>query len=181
MTWNRDIRRLHRWGAIIFFIPLALVVGSGLLLQVKKQVPWVQPPTKKGVAPLTIPKQTWEQIFTAVQGVPEAQINQWSDIDRLDIRVDRGIAKVVSRNRWEVQVDLETGAVLQRAYRRSDLIESLHDGTFFGEWAKLGLFLPNGIVLAILLLTGLYLWYLPIRSRRRKKARAAFKPQKIPS
>ncbi len=181
MNWNRNIRRVHRWGAIIFFIPLALVVGSGLLLQVKKQVPWVQPPTKKGAAPSAIPIQTWEQILATVQSVPEAQIHEWSAIDRLDIRVDRGIAKVLSHNRWEVQVDLATGAVLQAAYRRSDLIESLHDGNFFGEGAKLGLFLPNGIALAILLLTGMYLWYLPIRSRLRKSSRAKFPPQAKPS
>lgn len=171
---------MHRWGAIIFFIPLALVVGSGLLLQVKKQVPWVQPPTKKGAAPAAIPTLTWPQVLAAVQSIPEAQINQWADIDRLDIRVDRGIAKVLSHNRWEVQVDLTTGEVLHSAYRRSDLIESLHDGTFFGDWAKLGLFLPNGIALALLLLTGMYLWYLPIRSRLRKKARAAVNPSKTP-
>ena len=34
--------------------------------------------------------------------------------------------------------------------RRSDLIESIHDGSYFGgDWTKLGLFLPAGIVLLL--------------------------------
>jgi hypothetical protein len=46
--------------------------------------------------------------------------------------------------------------VLQTAYRRSDSIESVHAGSFFaGHWTKLGLFLPAGIVLLLLSLSGL--------------------------
>jgi uncharacterized iron-regulated membrane protein len=172
-TWNRDIRRVHRWGAFLFLIPLALVIVSGLLLQVKKQFTWVQPPTMKGANPKGQPEQNWERIFSVSQSIPEAEIETWADVERLDVRIDKGIVKILAKNRWEIQMDLQSGDVLHSAYRRSDLIESLHDGTFFGEWAKLGIFLPNGIALAILWITGVYLWYLPYRSRRRKKVRRA--------
>ena len=40
-VWNR---RLHRWGAVAIGVPFLLIIGTGLLLQVKKQVAWVQPP-----------------------------------------------------------------------------------------------------------------------------------------
>jgi uncharacterized iron-regulated membrane protein len=169
--FNLYTRRLHRWGALIAFLPLLIVIVSGILLQVKKQVAWVQPPTQKGSAPNEIPQQSWPQILTAIEKVPEAAVQQWSDIDRIDFQIGRGMAKVLCKNRWEVQLDLRSGEILSSQYRRSDFIESLHDGTFFGDWAKLGIFLPNGIVLAGLWLTGVYLWYLPFRSRALKKAR----------
>ncbi len=152
-------------------VPLLIVITSGILLQVKKQLSWVQPPTKKGNAPNTLPAIDWNSLLKTAQQKPEAAIEQWSDINRLDIQVGKGIAKVISKSNWELQVDLQSGEILSSQYRRSDMIESLHDGSFFGEWAKLWLFLPNGIVLLLLWMSGLYLWYLPIQSRRRKRSR----------
>jgi hypothetical protein len=62
-------------------------------------------------------------------------------------------------------VDLGTGRVLQHAYRRSDLIESIHDGSFFGgNWTKLGLFLPAGLMLLFLWISGLFLFLDSARS-----------------
>jgi hypothetical protein len=59
--------------------------------------------------------------------------------------------------------------VLQSTYRRSDLIESLHDGSWFHDRAKLFIWLPAGVVLCGLWGTGLYLWVLPYLTRRRRK------------
>ncbi len=163
-------RKGHRWGAILTSIPMLLVITSGLVLQVKKQVAWVQPPTAKGQRANETPSQSWESILRVASAVPEAQIKDWSDIERLDIRPAKGIVKVLSQNHWEVQVDLDTGDVLSSTLRRSDVIESLHDGSFFSEAAKLWLFLPNGLVLLGLWLSGLWLWYLPV-SKRSQRAR----------
>ena len=73
------------------------------------------------------------------------------------------------KNRWEVQIDTETKQVLQVAYRRSDLIEQLHDGSWFNEKVKLYIFLPSGIILFILWITGLYMFILPYTIKLRKK------------
>jgi hypothetical protein len=81
------------------------------------------------------------------------------------------VAKVWTATGYEVQVDLRTGAVLQSTYRRSDLIESLHDGSFFGDVAKLGLFLPAGLVLLSLYVTGTWMLLQPWVARRRVAAR----------
>ncbi len=164
-------RKLHRWGAVLTFLPLLLVIGSGLLLQVKKEFAWVQPPTKTGVATNTLPETSWEQILEVARGEAAAEISDWSDIERLDVRPRKGVVKVRSNNHWELQIDLQTGALLQSTYRRSDIIESLHDGAFFGDLAKLWLFLPNGLILLALWATGLYLWILPWWVKRRKRGR----------
>ncbi|MFK7765804.1 MAG: PepSY domain-containing protein [Mariniblastus sp.] len=168
-AWNRWSRKLHRWGAIITLVPLFLVIVSGLLLQVKKQVSWVQPATIRGVG--KTPEIDWPQMLAATSTVPESQVNSWEDIDRIDVRPNKGVAKIQCANRWEVQVDLETGDVLTANYRRSDFIESLHDGSFFSDFAKLWIFLPNGLILLGLWFSGLYLWWLPIGAKRKKRLR----------
>jgi CubicO group peptidase (beta-lactamase class C family) len=160
-------RRLHRWGAVAVGIPFLLVIVSGLLLQVKKQVPWVQPVEQRTAT--RVPMLPWETVLAAAQAHPEAAVREWTDIDRLDVRPSKGIVKVITKSRWELQLALDDGRVLQTAYRRSDLIEQLHDGSFFGDAAKLWIFLPSGLVVFALWLTGLYLWLLPMRTRRRRE------------
>lgn len=110
-----------------------------------------------------------QQILDAARTVPEAKIATWADIDRLDVRPGKGMVKVAGVNHWEVQIDLATGAVLQSAYRRSDLIEQMHDGSWFHEAAKLWLFLPSAIIVLGLWVTGIYLFLLPFRARAQKQ------------
>ena len=172
-NWNWWSRKLHRWGGLAIALPLFLVIASGILLQVKKQVSWVQPSTQSGIKADTTPAQDWESILQIARSVPPAEIADWSDIDRLDVRVDKGIVKVLAKNRWELQLDLASGEILSSTYRRSDLIESLHDGSFFHEQAKLWIFLPNGLILLGLWFSGMWLWYIPIRARRRHTARTS--------
>ncbi|MEL6790673.1 MAG: PepSY domain-containing protein, partial [Pseudomonadota bacterium] len=90
------------------------------------------------------------------------------------------VAKVISNDRWEVQVDLVSGTVLQTAYRRSDLIESIHDGSFFAKGAKLWVFLPAGIVLFGLWLTGLYLFALPHYKLWQKRRLSTSQARSVP-
>ena len=165
---------MHRWGALLVFLPLGLVILSGLLLQVKKEFAWIQPPTMTGT-----PNELlidWDQILVATRTISATGVESWDDIDRLDVRPSKGIVKVRCRNRWELQLDLATGEVLSSRYRRSDLIESLHDGSFFHELAKLYVFLPNGIILFGLWISGAWLWWLPFRAKRRKRKR--LKPER---
>jgi uncharacterized iron-regulated membrane protein len=160
-------RRFHRWGAIAVGLPLIVVIGSGILLQVKKQVPWVQPAEQR--TDERTPAVDWALMLEAAKRVPEAGVTSWDDIDRVDVRPGKGLLKVITKSRWEVQLALADGRLLQVEYRRSDLIETLHDGSFFGDPVKLWIFLPSGIVLFVLWLTGLYLWLLPYRTKRRRR------------
>ena len=112
----------------------------------------------------------FSDILSISQGVFEAQIKDWSDIDRLDVRPEKGIVKVRAKNRWEIQIDLERGTVLKTAYRRSDIIEQLHDGSWFHEVVKSWIFFPSGIVVLILWLSGMYLFFVPILAKRSRKS-----------
>lgn len=169
MRFNVANRRIHYWLALGLLLPGLLVVTTGLVLQLKKQWTWVQPPEQRGSpGPPTI---TLEAMRRAVANVPEAGVASWDDVQRIDVRPSRGIAKVWTATGYEVQVDLRTGTVLQSAYRRSDLIESLHDGSFFGDTTKLSVFLPAGLVLLTLYLTGSWMLLQPWVARRRVAAR----------
>lgn len=170
MNLPKTSRKLHRWGAILSLIPAFVIIASGVVLQLKKEIHWIQPPTQRGsTEELAIP---FDRVLEVAKGVPEAEIESWADVDRLDVRPGKGMLKVRSKNRYEVQIDTATAEVLQVAYRRSDWIESIHDGSFFHEKAKLWVWLPAGVILFILWLTGLYLWILPYQVRRRRKANA---------
>lgn len=163
-------RKAHRWGAILVALPFLLVIVTGILLQLKKEWSWVQPPPTRGKG--RTPTITMQAMLDAAKSVPEAEVESWKDIDRMDIQPRRGIVKIQTHSRWEVQVDLQTAEVLQVAYRRSDLIESFHDGSWFGDPAKLWVFLPAAGVVLGLWFTGIYLFFLPYSvrwSRRRAK------------
>ena len=161
-------RKIHHWGSIAIAVPLTIVLVTGVLLLLKKDFTWVQPPTIKG-AEKGISLE-FDQILAIARTVPEAEIETWADIDRLDVRPGKGMLKVRAENSWEIQIDSTTGAVLQVAYRRSDLIESIHDGSFFGDYAKLWVFLPSALVVIVLWITGMVLFFHPYlaRSRNRK-------------
>ena len=160
-------RRVHYWVSIAVAIPLLVIISTGVLLQLKKNLAWVQPPERHGVA--DSPTLSLPAVLDIVRAVPEANVREWSDIPRVEYRPRRSLMKVVSSNGTEVQIDAVSGAVLQVARRRSDLIESIHDGSFFHPAAKLWVFLPAGVALLGLLVTGLYLFFLPIVSRRRAR------------
>jgi hypothetical protein len=165
-------RRIHYWITLGIALPVAVIIGSGVLLQVKKQWAWVQPKEIRGTG--TVPAIGFDDIMTAVKSAPGVSVSGWDDVKRMDIRADRGLAKVTVTGDHEVQVDLGTGTVLQVAYRRSDLIESIHDGSFLlGDITKLGLFLPTGIALCLMWLTGLWMFWLPFSVRRKRRRAAA--------
>lgn len=170
-------RKVHYWGAIIIALPVLIIISTGLLLQMKKQLSWVQPPEKRGDSQnLTL---TFPQILAVCRSVPEAGVDTWGDVNRIDVRPTRGMIKVTAKNNWEVQIDSVSGRVLQTAYRRSDLIEAIHDGSWFHDAAKLWIFLPAAFVLLILWLTGIYLFFLPIFVRRRQRANFARRMENV--
>jgi len=174
-SWNRINRKVHYWGALICALPILIVIITGIFLLLKKESAWIQPPTMKGQG--NTPTLTFPEILTAAQKSPELQVTTWDDIDRLDVRPSKGVIKIRAKNRWELQVDQQTGQSLHVAYRRSEIIESLHDGSWFHDTVKLWIFLPCAIILLTLWLTGIYLFVIPLlakqKRRKKKKARVA--------
>lgn len=173
-TFRQVSRQIHLWFALAVLIPTVIVIGSGILLQVKKQFDWIQPPTQKGQAQSqsthsSEPTITFEKILLVSQSIPELEVKSWEDIDRLDVRPGKRMLKVMANNHWEAQIDANSGEVLQVAYRRSDTIEAIHDGSWFAEPAKLWLFLPAGILLMCMWISGAILLFTTLKSKYKKR------------
>lgn len=149
--WNRTA---HRWVAMAIAIPMVFVIATGIFLQVRKPIDWIQPPTMKGAEKYQ-PTIALEQVLNQVKTVPEMQVQDWSDIKLLDLRPKKGIIKVRNYNELETQVDAATGEVLQTGQRLNDFAVRMHD---FSAWgARLWLGVPVRLGFLALFLTGVYL------------------------
>jgi len=175
MNLKRLLRQIHYWLSFAVFIPCGIMFIAGIFLMLKKEIDWIQPPTERGAIVNQIPNISFTRIVDASKTYPETGIAQWSDIDRIDFRPSKGIAKVISNTGWEVQIDTANGTVLSTNFRRSDVIESIHDGSYFAGWTKLYLFLPIGLLLILMWGTGIYLFLITEIQKHRKRARAKTK------
>ena len=157
MKLNKQLRKLHYWISPFIFIPVLVIFSTGVLLQLKKQSDWIQPPIQEGIN--SIPSIQFEGILEAAKSIPEANIK---------LKCFVSFWKIRSNNQWEIQIDNETNEVLSVEYRRSDIIESVHDGSFFTNYVKFGWFLPAGILLIIMSLSGMYMFLLPLLVKGKK-------------
>jgi len=164
----RKVRIWHRYLGLILASLLMVSAITGILLALKKDVAAIQPPTQRGEAKAL---SDWKSLDELTQLGQQALYTAHPDqkdnpADRLDVRPLKGVVKILFENdNWEVQLDGATGAVLSVDVRYSDWIESLHDGSIFGDIFKLTAmnFLGWGVI--ILASTGFWLWYGPRRLR----------------
>jgi uncharacterized iron-regulated membrane protein len=167
--WNA-----HKWTGLTLAIIFACTACTGFLLIIKKRATWIQPPTVTG-APGS-PEQfiSTQQLFAAVLAHEHPDFISIDDVDRVDFRPGDRTFKVISRHNYsEVQVCAISGEVLSIAWRPSDLIEDLHDGSYLGGWFHEWVMPVVACGLLFLVCSGLWLWIEPfVRRRTWRKARA---------
>ncbi|MCU0321477.1 MAG: PepSY domain-containing protein [Chitinophagaceae bacterium] len=173
----RVVRKIHRVTGLLLFIFFFIVGISGILLGWKKHTGnLLLPKTYKGVS---INSKDWLSIDSlknnAIQVLKDScGENLSTDLDRIDIRPDKGSVKFIFTEQYrEIQLDATTGEVLHIGKRHSDLIERIHDGSIvdISLSSKKGLFKVIytsilGIALVLFTITGFWLWYGPKRMRR---------------
>lgn len=170
MRLNVLNRRIHYWASAVIAVPLLVVAITGSVLQLRKQIAWVQPPEQRGS--VTAPTIELSHILASLIAHETLNVTGWHDINRLDVRPEKGIVKAWLKSNWEAQIDLGTGEILQVAFRRSDWIESIHDGSIFGDGVKLGIFFPSAIGLILLWCGGIWMFIYPLMNKRRARRRA---------
>ncbi len=153
---SRNLRRAHKWAAIAVAAPLLIVIATGIFLQVRKSVEWIQPVSERGSATFQ-PQVSQDQVLQAVRAVPQMDVDGWDDLLLTDYRPRKGIIKVRTPGHLETQVDATTGAVIKTGQRWNDIVMKIHDGSAFG--GRLWLFLPAGVGALFLTLSGLYLGF----------------------
>ena len=177
--WIRRFRWLHRKIAIALFIFFLVISVTGILLGIKKQTGLLAP-TQKGVsADLSkwLPADSLRKIANRYL-LDSVSKDLSTDLDRIDIRPDKGIAKFIYKDHYiGLQLDCATGDLLSVEKRKSDFIENLHDGSLVDrllgtdEGFKVGYTVIMGLSLFMLILSGLWLWYGPKRIRQLKKGK----------
>ncbi len=170
MNYYKFFRSTHKWLGIMGAIVFLNLSVTGLLLLKKKNFTWIQPETKQGTQGTVDEFITNQQLFETVFSQNHQDFQTLDDIDRVDFRPDKRVFKVRSKKNYaEIQVDAVTGDVLSVARRNSDLIESLHDGSFLGGPAYRWMMPMAAVTMIYLTLTGLYLWLAPNIKRRLKQ------------
>ncbi|MBG85035.1 MAG: hypothetical protein CMJ40_10895 [Phycisphaerae bacterium] len=162
----------HKWTGIVIAILLVMSSVTGFLLLIKKDFDWIQPPTAtatEGTIDDFAPIQTVVATIIA-QDHPDFQTPD--DIDRIDTRPEKRLHKIRSRHHYtEYQVDAITAQIVSGPDRRmSDLLESIHDGSFFADWFHDWIMPIVPISILLLVFSGFWLWLQPKfrRARRRR-------------
>jgi uncharacterized iron-regulated membrane protein len=164
-------RKIHYWLSVWLALPMALIAVTGLLLQFKKSLTWVQPPESR--RELTLPIAGWPALLEAAKADTALGVRSWDDVDRVELRPGRGLIKLMAKSGHEAQFDAHTGELLQVMARRSDTIEALHDGSFFGDIVKFGWFATSAVGLLLATLSGIWLFVEPYVAKARRRRRLA--------
>jgi uncharacterized iron-regulated membrane protein len=171
MKGFRAVWLLHRWLGLGAGLVLVLTAGTGFLLLVKKDVPWLQPAVVRGAPGPVENLQPLPAVYAAVFALGLPEFRSEADIARIDFRPAQRVHKVISvHGDVEVQVCATTLATSGPQVRRSDWLERLHDGSAFGDWMH-GLVMPAvAVVLLFLATSGYVMWGWPKWQKRRRRA-----------
>lgn len=173
----RTVRKIHRFAGIGLFLFLFITGVTGLLLGWKKNSGGlILADTSIGVSQnmkdwLPIDSLIMIAVNHPVNIVSQKKLN---NIDRIEIRPEKGIVKINFRSNYKaLQVDATTGAILLIEERNADLIEQIHDGSLIDKQIGLKsgafkLFYTTicGLGLLTFTITGFWLWYGPKKIRK---------------
>ncbi len=176
----RLFRKTHKTTGAILFVFFFVISVSGVLLGWKNNSNGFILP--KAIQGTSSNLQHWLPIESLHQKACVILKDSVSkdlslEIDRIDIRKNKGMVKFVFKHHyWEIQLDGTTGKVLQIGKRHSDFIENLHDGSIIDHWFntnkkqfKVIYTTIMGLSLLLFTATGFWLWYGPKMMKRKKK------------
>lgn len=167
----RSIWLLHRWLGIAAGLVLLVTASTGLLLLIKKDYAWIQPKSMKCAEGSVEELQSLQNVYQAVLALGLPQFAGEDDIERIDFRPDKRLFKVISRHEHcEVQVCAISLRTSGTGERRSDWLESLHDGSWFGDFAHNRLMPVVAIILLYLAASGYVMWLFPKWKKWRKSS-----------
>ena len=149
--------KFHRTLALILLLPSFVIFGSGLLLQWREHLTWVQP--KQFIGSSKIPNLSLETILQTAQSMEGSEVRSWNDISSVDIRPSKGVIRLRTHSHFEIQLDAGNGKILGSGMRRRSWITELHEGAWFGKSLRNIIFLPSSILLCLLWLSGSVLLY----------------------
>jgi uncharacterized iron-regulated membrane protein len=163
----RGTRQTHRWVGIVLSIFLVLIAVTGFFLALKAQVGWIRPPEVQAQEVESMAEViSIDAAIASAVGQGNPHITSYRDIDRVDFRPRRNIFKILSREGYiEMQVDGKTGEVLSVSKRNDQLIEDLHDLSWFHENFRTLILPAVAIGLLLLAFSGIGMFFTPVYRR----------------
>ncbi len=152
-----SFRKYHRIISLIVALPFAIVLVTGLLLQVRQEVELIQPKSVK------MKKIEGKKLLTFEDIQKASGINS-QEIDQIIFRPQKFHLCLRLKDGRELQLHPQTGEILKSAPRLTGLLIDLHQGSFFTGWAQYLIFLPSGVGVLFLLISGLLIY--PRRKHR---------------
>lgn len=172
----RTFRKIHRITGAALFALFFVVAITGLLLGWKKNSGgYLLAHSRKGTSTDMAQWLSTDSLSKNATRYLQLHLGSHlsSEIDRIDIRPDKGMAKFIFKDHFNaLQLDLYTGQLLLIEKRRADFIEKIHDGSIIDHylginqgWFKLFYTSLMGIALMLFTITGFWLWYGPKKMR----------------
>jgi uncharacterized iron-regulated membrane protein len=163
---------LHRWIGVGVGIVLLVTAATGFLLLKKKDWAWIQPPVTVGVPGPASTLKPLQDVYAAVFALGLPEFREEADIARIDFRPSQGVHKVTSkRGNLEVQVCATTLRTSAPRARVSDVLEQIHDGSWFGDAMHSFVSPAAALALLFLSLSGYAMWLWPKWQRHRAQAK----------
>ena len=144
-----NIRNIHRKLSLYLFIPIGVILLSGIILQLRNQFEWIQPALIQGEAGT-------ESLLGPNEIIQQLKISK-TDVDQIIYKPAKNNVSLRLKSGEEIQLDPESGKVLKRAIRRTNLLIDIHQGSIIGPLGQYGVYILSGFGLILLYLSGIYL------------------------
>ena len=159
-------RRWHRRISIFIALPFFITLTTGILLITRSINPWLTPVESATHAELML---SFPQILEAVKNVPEANIHAWADIASIQAQPKTGVIRVRTKDRWEIALDGASGAIVGSGPHKVGMLMAWHEGAYFGDIVRYGIFLPSALAVLFLLISGVVIYAQTWRAKRRAR------------
>jgi uncharacterized iron-regulated membrane protein len=142
-----NLRKQHRYVAVVILLPLIMVTITGIMLLLRNQFEWIQPTTVKV-------EKTEGPLLT-----PEAVMKlAGPGVEQIIYRPGKNNISVRMKDQVEIQYNAQTGELLKSLPRRSGFLIELHQGSWMGPWGQYFIHLMAGVGLLFLIVSGALIW-----------------------
>jgi uncharacterized iron-regulated membrane protein len=158
------MRNWHRKISLISLIPLIVIAISGFILSLRSLIPAIQPPQVRGTP--GFPIIPLEQIYAKAQSVESAELSSLEKLKSMEVRLQTGTVSIRAQNGIEIQIDSHSGEILSVGKRWTPFLIKIHEGGFLPPLLQYVIFIPIGLLLTFLSISGLFIF---LKTYKRKK------------
>lgn len=145
-----NLKKYHRYVALVAALPLLIVSLTGTLLLVRNQFEWIQPsPVSKNLVP--------GQALLTLESI-QLIIGNESEIDQIIYRPKKNNLSVRLSDGNEVQLNPQTGEILKKGKRQTSFLIDIHQGSWLGNFGQYGIYLPAAFGFIFLIFSGIAIY-----------------------